>query len=302
MNGLHRYLTGVFFTVGVASLALAGDARADWNVTFTADGGTLGFAGGEPFGTAWITLDEGWRTRGVAPRGTALTRVELDQNGRFELPFRAQALVGGTRLAVIAVPEDGDWSRAVQPPTLTPPLASGGPSVLTQQTGELVITEFLKDPTQVSDASGEWIEVFNASGLALDIEGWVLSDEGSDRFVLTNQGQGIFILPGQYFVLGREVDPGLNGGVPVDFPYAGMTLSNGADEIVLTRPDGRVVDRVRYDGVVWPDEAGRAIYLAPLATNAHRGDDGTAWCAADTPLVPGGADMGSPGQANPMCL
>jgi hypothetical protein len=59
--------------------------------------------------------------------------------------------------------------------TLTDALACQGPA---PQSGEAVITEFMKDPATVADTRGEWIEIYNALPWRLNIEGWTISDDG----------------------------------------------------------------------------------------------------------------------------
>ena len=49
--------------------------------------------------------------------------------------------------------------------------------------GDLVFSEFLADPLQVSDAAGEWVEIYNTSGGLLDLGGFELHDDGSDSHV-----------------------------------------------------------------------------------------------------------------------
>ena len=132
------------------------------------------------------------------------------------------------------------------------------------------------------------------------MEGWSLSDDGLDWTTLSNGGAGIPVLPGQRFVLGRDADPSRNGGVQVDFVYAGFTLSNTSDEIILRTPDGGLVDRVAYDGgIEWPDSVGSSIGLSIARQTAGQNDAGKHWCLSQSPL-PGG-DKGTPGARNDPC-
>ena len=164
------------------------------------------------------------------------------------------------------------------------------------------MTEFQKDPTTVSDSAGEWIEIYNPGNQPVDISNWVLSDLGSESTVLDGAGQRITVRAGRHLVLGRNADTNLNGGVKVDFEYASFTLSNGEDEIVLSRPDGTVVDQVAYDdGVLWPDEAGRSISLDPDAYDEGMNDDGAQWCASRKRLSWGNTNTGTPRNRNEDC-
>lgn len=165
-----------------------------------------------------------------------------------------------------------------------------------------VITEFMKDPSAVSDTSGEWIEVHNPLPWRLNLEGWSIGNDAGPEHVIANGGAGVFVLPGQYLVLGRNGDPATNGGVLVDYVYTTTSLGNGADEIVLRKRNGQVADRVAYDdGVLWPDQAGQSISLTPTAMDPALNDDPASWCHAVSSIAGTGSDLGTPGAPNDTC-
>jgi len=66
----------------------------------------------------------------------------------------------------------GQVSENITVSESAPLVQTGEPS----QAGQIVITEFMKDPSTVSDARGEWIEVYNAMPWRVNLEGWILSD------------------------------------------------------------------------------------------------------------------------------
>jgi hypothetical protein len=123
------------------------------------------------------------------------------------------------------------------------PSASAG-EMPPAQGGQIVITEILKDPSHVTDARGEWIEVYNAMPWRMNLEGWILGDDQGGQHVIDVGGAGLLVGPGRYLVLGASADPALNGGVQVDYAWGGVSLANGADSVVLWRRDGLFVDRV----------------------------------------------------------
>jgi hypothetical protein len=183
-----------------------------------------------------------------------------------------------------------------------PPAGALGAQVPGDQTGEVVITEFMKDPSAVTDTNGEWIEIYNALPWRVNIEGWVLSDDGGSQHIIWKDGNGIRIASGKYFVLGNNADPATNGGIAVDYEYSGFSLGNGADQIMLTRWDESVVDRVAYDdGVQWPDAPGKSISLRLAARDALQNDDGANWCAASSALSATNSDTGTPDADNDAC-
>lgn len=167
---------------------------------------------------------------------------------------------------------------------------------------EVVITEFMKDPAHVGDTQGEWVEIYNPMPWRLNIEGWTIGDDSGPQHTIANGGLGVYVRPGEYFVLGRNADLALNGGVDVDYVYTSFTLGNGADQIVLTRRNGFIADRVAYDdGVTWPDQSGQSISLDPVWLDATANDDGANWCHGTTAIGNGNQDTGTPGAANDPC-
>ncbi|HSM71999.1 MAG TPA: lamin tail domain-containing protein, partial [Anaerolineales bacterium] len=96
----------------------------------------------------------------------------------------------------------------------------------------IVINEIMQNPSAVADSAGEWFELYNAGGSAVDINGWTIADNDIDSHVINNGGP-LLIPAGGYLVLGNNTDTGTNGGAPVDYSYGGSWfLSNGADEVV----------------------------------------------------------------------
>lgn len=167
----------------------------------------------------------------------------------------------------------------------------------------VVITEFMKDPAHVGDSQGEWIEVYNPMPWRLNLEGWTLGDDNGAQHTISNGGQGVYVRPGDYLVLGRSADLATNGGVDVDYVYSSFTLSNGSDQIVLRRRNGLVAERIAYDdGVTWPDQGGQSISLDPNWLDPVSNDDGARWCHSTTAIGNGNTDTGTPGFANDPCL
>lgn len=170
------------------------------------------------------------------------------------------------------------------------------------QTGDVVVTEIMKDPSAVTDLRGEWIEVRNNRPCRVNLEGWILTDDAGNVHVIANGGNGVRIRPGGLLVLGASADQTLNGGVPVAYQWSGYSLGNAADSVILARPNGEVVDRVAYDdGVLWPDLPGRSIQVRNEARQAQLNDDPSWWCHSTTPISPVNSDSGTPGYDNDPC-
>ncbi|MEO6708384.1 MAG: lamin tail domain-containing protein [Planctomycetota bacterium] len=188
------------------------------------------------------------------------------------------------------------------------PVALSGGSQLplfAPQRGDVVITEIMKDPSFVSDAHGEWFEIQNVTPHMVNIAGWKITDLASNSHTILNGVQGIWLSPGQRFVLGIDADPLTNGGVQVDYKYSNFTLGNGADSILLTSRSNFLVDEVDYDdGILWPDVAGKSLTLHPFSVGAGLNDDPANWCPAKTMIGGmggGNSDMGTPDAVNDTC-
>ena len=96
-------------------------------------------------------------------------------------------------------------------------------------TADIVINEIMQNPSAVSDSNGEWFELFNSGGSAVDINGWTFEDNDFDSFVVTNGGP-LLVPAGGFVVLGNNATFATNGGVNVDYQFSGMALANGGDE------------------------------------------------------------------------
>jgi hypothetical protein len=163
--------------------------------------------------------------------------------------------------------------------------------------GEIIVTEFMQNPSAVGDGVGEWIEIHNTTAGSIDIEGWILRDNDTDSHVIDNGGSGVFVPAGGYLVLGVSGDTFVNGGVNVGYVYSGVNLGNSDDEIVLENGAG-VVCCVEYDnGATFPDGNGAAAQLDPTKLDVASAADGANWSLATTPF--GAGDLGTPGSVNP---
>ena len=161
-------------------------------------------------------------------------------------------------------------------------------------TGAVVINEILQDPRAVLDASGEWFEVHNRGTTQVDLQGWTIASLNDASHVIS----GSVVIPaGGFAVLGRNGVTATNGGVTVNYVYAGTTtlnLGNGTDWLVLRDGAGVSVDSVAWTSVV----AGTARALIDPASD-NLNVNGSAWTNCGVPF--GAGDLGTPGAANSGC-
>lgn len=158
----------------------------------------------------------------------------------------------------------------------------------------IVINEIMQNPSAVSDDKGEWFELYNNDTQAVDINGWIIKDDGTDYHVINNGGP-LTIDPGNYLVLGINDTMSVNGGVHVDYMYDHFILGNGSDEVVLVYSDSITeVDRVNYDnGATFPDPNGKSM---ELKNPNYDNNVGSNWDVSSSPY--GDGDLGTPGAKN----
>ena len=166
--------------------------------------------------------------------------------------------------------------------------------------GDLVVTEFLADAGAVDDADGEFFEVYNPTTIAIDLDGWVISDAGGETHTIVGS---LPVLPTTYVVLARDATFADNGGVVVDYAYGSdMQLANGDDEIILTDPGGAEIVNLAYTAA-WPVAAGATTSLnGALIPDAIDAADPANWCSASLAWATSAGDLGSPGLPNEVCI
>lgn len=152
---------------------------------------------------------------------------------------------------------------------------------------DLFITEIMVNPAQVSDTNGEWFELFNPTLEAINLEGMILSDDGSNSHTIST-GSALLVNPGEYFVMGRNGDSASNGGYVADYTYSGFTLGNSGDQIVIS--DG-ISELLRFEYGASFDTSGVSMELIGqemLESN---------YALTDSSFTYGLGDIGTPGAA-----
>jgi PKD repeat protein len=160
--------------------------------------------------------------------------------------------------------------------------------------GTLMITEIMQNPFAVTDAAGEWFEVYNPTASPTNMNGWKIKDDGTDIHIIT----GTLIVPaGGFAVLGSNSSSALNGGYTCNYQYANFFLGNAGDEVVLLNPSNTEIDRVVYDGgPVWPDPNGASMVFT--GTPSSNNNTASNWITAtvrENSYIGNSGDKGSPG-------
>lgn len=104
--------------------------------------------------------------------------------------------------------------------------------VIDFELGDLIISEFLPNPKGSDD--NEWIELYNASGKAINLLGWQLDDQdgGSKPYVFSEK---TMIEPGDFLVIDRSMSK--------------ITLNNSDESVRLLTPMSQVWQVVDYQKI-----------------------------------------------------
>lgn len=128
--------------------------------------------------------------------------------------------------------------------------------------GDIVINEFITNPDTISDTNGEWVEIHNTTDSAINIDGWELSDNGSDAHVIENGGT-LSVPANGKLTLCRNDDVDNNGGVACDYEYENFVLGNSGDEIILTDEGDEEIARLDYPNTAVWNTSGRSSFYIP---------------------------------------
>lgn len=160
-------------------------------------------------------------------------------------------------------------------------------------TKEVVVTEFLADPT--GELESEWVEIRNVSGFPVDLRGWKFGD-------LTHQNlldNAPVLEPGDYCVIAQDRAAFIRfydaGCSPFECK-SWSSLNNAGDCVVLRDEFGTVSDSVYYSGGVGENrslELNEAAVPGLPGWNQSRSPTGSTPCRTNSPLpIPAAFDAG----------
>lgn len=191
---------------------------------------------------------------GSWPGGEASTRRSMERRGGDDRPGNWSTFSGFNGIGRDAAGNPiqgtprGLNSAFLNTPTPTATL-SATPSITHAQRlpyamQSLLINEIAWAGTLAS-SSDEWIELYNPGPQNIDLEGWILQDEGDIRIQLAGE-----VRAGSFYLLERGDDLTITD-VPADQLYSG-SLSNRGESLRLEGPSGELVDSANLDGGPWP--------------------------------------------------
>ncbi|MBM4374731.1 MAG: lamin tail domain-containing protein [Deltaproteobacteria bacterium] len=179
--------------------------------------------------------------------------------------------------------------------------SSGGPQCFPIDLlipGDLVITELMNDSSSLSDAQGEYFEIYNTQSECLELKGLVIESQNDPKpYVIPTS----LVLPGKsYALLCRDKNALAGLGVTCDHAYGGgINLGNSSDTLYL-KAGILLLDGVAYgSSVIMPVGASRN--LDPSKLDHKQNDVETNWCVSKSFISGSSGDRGTPGLPNDLC-
>ncbi len=236
-GSLTNFQPGEYLVIGNPPDAMNNDThftlnRADASV---ADDFQLG-AGGAPLGNTTNTTDE------------AVARVP-NASATFG---KQAATIGYANDLLTATPTPVPaCSTATPTATLTPTHTATPTLTPTTFPARVIILNEAMWMGTAADANDEWIELYNTSGIDINLAGWTLAiDDGAppDDTVINLGG----VIPaGGYFLLERTDENTVSDNTCSSFIYTG-SMSNDGRRLNLRDPSFTSIDTANFDGGPWP--------------------------------------------------
>lgn len=181
-------------------------------------------------------------------------------------------------------------------PSCSNPVA-GAAALSALSFGDLIVSEIMHNPVSSAYNKGEWFEIYNNSGVDVNLNGLIITDGMSDSIGVTDD---ILLEAGSYAVFASRESSTDNGGI-TDVTYAYNRSSfrlNDYDQVALYNVSGTLFDSITYDTEEgFPVASGASLSLASL--DASLNDQYHYWCVSSTTF--GAGDAGTPGSANESC-
>lgn len=159
--------------------------------------------------------------------------------------------------------------------------------------GDLIITELMPRPTDVSATVGQWVEIKALSAVDLNGVGLDRANDNAGPAVISSPSC-VHLAAGDYALMARSSDMTLNGGLPTVGSF-GFSINPS------TNPDLQIVfNGTVIDAITWTSStSARSKSLDPDFQTATGNDDEASFC--DGQAIYGTADRGTPGADNEQC-
>lgn len=248
--------------------AVTGTTPAD-NATDISTNANISIAFTEPISLAgeWfqISCDQ---TGLHTPANTAVSggpvNWTIDPNNNFSAGESCTVTV----LAAQITDQDGAPDQMASDYIFTFTMMSASPAPLT-----VVINEVAWGGT-AANSSHEWLELWNTTGDAIALDGWVITSTNGLNISLSSA-----IGPNDYYLLERnDAFNDIDADLTTSF---GAGLINGGDTLFLSI-NGLVIDTANVDGGTWPAGSGSPDYRTMERVDPSLPDADTNWAGNDT--------------------
>lgn len=156
---------------------------------------------------------------------------------------------------------------------------------------KVIITEVMINPQNISDADGEWFEIYVDNQIPINFKNWIIKDNDTDDFLILEH---IIIPQNTYSVFTNNGNLNTNGSVETMLEYDDLNLANGGDELILVSPEGFIADSIWWDGGnQFPFGNGKSMALLNIYDDNANAEN---WQESD--LVFSSGDFGTPGLEN----
>lgn len=163
----------------------------------------------------------------------------------------------------------------------------------TPMIGHVVISEVLYDAASTTVGSenfNEWVEVYNGTNAAVDLQGWMIGDAAGEDTITSS----FVVNAGGFAIIAASTTPeGIPGGVPVYVLFSSIGsngFTNSGEGARLLNPEEIVIDQVGYGtGTITPvvgipaeaaDHDGHSIRRIQLTADTDTAAD---WEDAESP-------------------
>lgn len=149
---------------------------------------------------------------------------------------------------------------------------------------------YISEISATNSTGVDWIEIVNTSSASVDLTGWGLSDNAARprKWQFPN---GTVIQPGQYLLALADGDGKLDASARAkfDMPVADFSLSAaGGYSVVLSQPDGEIVDRLfvpeQYSDISYGRNGALAGAYMDVMTPGEANDSNAYQSRADAPV------------------
>jgi hypothetical protein len=214
-----------------------------------------------------------------------------DPQPKKHYEIHVNATAGGSSALILV-----NLDESVDPVEIVP-VTDSSPADGPIGNGDLLITEIMYDPTALSDANGEWIEIYNNTDRTINLQNLVFRKDDDFHVVAGDVALGSH----NYFILART-----NQAVISDhYVYGtGISLNNTGAVLALCNygndgSDGSIIFSVDYGTAGFPSATGSSLSLNPNLLNQSDARLASSCCISATAYSTG--DLGTPGLINDSC-